>query len=69
MALLIKVITIHKLVKVFIPWVFTSWGLLLQGYFFGNSKHGANSIKIQNLAKSLFSNVDLMWKDGFRCEG
>jgi len=44
-------------------------GLLLQGYFFGNSKHGANSIKIQNLAKSFFSNVDLTWKDGFRCEG
>jgi hypothetical protein len=68
MALLIKVITIHKLVKVFHGF-FTSWGLLLQGYFFGNSKHGANSIKIQNLAKSFFSNVDLTWKDGFRCEG
>jgi hypothetical protein len=24
--------------------VFTSWELLLRGYLFGNSKHGANSI-------------------------
>jgi hypothetical protein len=42
MALLIRVIKIRKLVKV--TWVFTSWRLLLQGYFFGNSKHGVNSI-------------------------
>jgi hypothetical protein len=26
----------------------------------------SQSIKIQNLAKSLFSNVDLVWKDGFK---
>ncbi len=29
----------------------------------------SQSIKIQNLAKSHFSNVDLVWKDGFRYEG
>jgi hypothetical protein len=29
----------------------------------------SQSIKIQNLAKSPFSNVDLMWKDGFRHGG
>jgi hypothetical protein len=29
----------------------------------------SQSIKIQNLAKSPFSNVDLVWKDGFRHGG
>ncbi len=27
-----------------LPLDFTGWGLLLQGYFFSNSKHGVNSI-------------------------
>jgi hypothetical protein len=50
---------------------FHKLGFLLQGYFFGNSKHGANSqsIKFQNLAKSPFSNVDLVWKYGFKHGG
>jgi hypothetical protein len=42
---------------------FTTWLL------FGNSKHGANSIEIQNSTKSPFSNVDLVCKDGFRHGG
>jgi hypothetical protein len=29
----------------------------------------SQSIKIQNLAKSPFSNVDMVWKDGFKHEG
>jgi hypothetical protein len=72
MALLIKVITICKLVRVFhgfsqvgdsyyrvIPLIIQSigWTPLSQ------------SIEIQNLAKSPFSNVDLVWKDGFKHGG
>jgi len=29
----------------------------------------SQSIEIQNLAKSPFSNVDMVWKDGFKHEG
>jgi hypothetical protein len=69
MVLLIRVITICKLVRVIhgfsqvgdsyykvIPLVIQSmgWTPLSQ------------SIEIQNLAKSPFSNQDLVWKDGFR---
>jgi hypothetical protein len=72
MVLLIMVITICKLVKIFhrfsqvgdsyykvLPLVIQSMG---QTSLF-------QSIKIQNLAKSHFSNVDLVWKDGFRHGG
>jgi hypothetical protein len=72
MALLIKVITICKLVRVFhgfsqvgdsyykvIPLAIQSMGRTPL----------SQSIKIQNLAKSPFLNVDLVWKDGFKHGG
>jgi len=72
MALLIMVITIGKLVKVF-------HGFSQVGDSYYKVIHLAiqnmgqtplsQSIEIQNLAKSPFSNVDLVWKDGFRHGG
>jgi hypothetical protein len=72
MALLIRVIIICKLVRVFhgfaqvedsyymvIPLVIQSMG----------QTPLSQSIEIQNLAKSPFSNVDLLWKNWFKHGG
>jgi hypothetical protein len=72
MALLIRVVTICKLLKVFhrfsqvgdsyykvIPSIIQSMG----------QTSLSQSIKIQNPTKSFFLNVDLVWKDGFRHGG
>jgi hypothetical protein len=72
MVLLIKVITICKLVRVFhgLSQVGDSYykviPLVLQNM---RQTPLSQSIKIQNLAKSPLSNVDLVWKDQFRHGG
>jgi hypothetical protein len=49
--------------------VFHKLGTYTTWLFLQQSKHGVNSIKIENSAKSFFSNVDLVWKDEFRHKG
>jgi hypothetical protein len=72
MPLLIKVITICKLVRVLHG--FSQVGdsyyrvILLTIQSMGQTPL-FQSIEIQNLAKSSFSNVDLVWKDGFKHGG
>jgi len=72
MALLVRVITIYKLVKVFhgFSQVGESYYMVIPSTIQSMSRTPlSQSIDIQNPAKSPFSNVDLVWKDGFRRGG
>jgi hypothetical protein len=72
MALLIRVITIRKLVRVFhgFSQVGDSYYKVISSTIQSMGRTPlSQSIKIQNPTKSPFSNVDLVWKDGFRHEG
>ncbi len=69
MALLIRVITIYKHVKVFhgFSQVGDFYYMIIYSTIQSMGRTPlSQSIEIQNLAKSHFSNVDLVWKDGFR---
>jgi hypothetical protein len=72
MFLLIRVITICKHVRVFHG--FSQVGdFYYKVIFLAIPSMGQislpQSIKIQNPVKSPFSNVDMVWKDGFKHEG
>jgi hypothetical protein len=72
MVLLIKVITIHKLVKVFhgFSQVGDSYYKVISSTIQSMGQTPlSQSIKIRNPTKSHFSNVDLVCKYGFRHEG
>jgi hypothetical protein len=72
MALLIRVITICKLVKVFhrFSQVGDSYDKVIPSKIQSMGQTSlSQSIEIQNLTKSPFLNVDLLWKYGFRHGG
>jgi len=72
MVLLIKVITICKLVKVFhgFSQVGDSYYKVIPSTIQSMGRTPlSQSIAIQNLTKSPFLNVDLVWKDGFKHGG
>jgi hypothetical protein len=72
MPLLVKVITICTLVKVlhgFSKVGDSYYRVILSTIQSMGQTPLFQSIEIQNLANSPFSNVDLVWKDGFRHGG
>jgi hypothetical protein len=72
MALLIKVIMICKLERVFhgFSQVGDSYYKVIPSTIQNMGQTPlSQSMEIQNLAKSPFSNVDLVWKDGFKHGG